>query len=90
MIWELTYINHIVEKDARFPRDMWDYLGFYETSPEATTSKEASSMSMQIAWPVPDEMGTLSLDGNTAIESTTRRKCSYWSLQFGARPATTL
>jgi uncharacterized protein (TIGR04255 family) len=61
-IWEVTYINHIVGQGARFPRDMWDYLGFYGTSPEATTSKEASSVTMQIAWPLPDEMGTLSLD----------------------------
>jgi uncharacterized protein (TIGR04255 family) len=61
-IWELTYINHIVGEDARFPQKMWDYLGFYGTHPEATTSKEASSMAMQIAWPIPDGMGTLLLD----------------------------
>src|ERR1039457_1021573 len=61
-IWELTYINHIVEKDARFPRDVWEYLGFYERSPEATTAMAASSMTIQLAWPLPATMGTLSLD----------------------------
>jgi uncharacterized protein (TIGR04255 family) len=61
-IWELTYINHIVEKDARFPKDVWEYLAFYERSPEATTAMAASAMTIQFAWPLPDQMGTLSLD----------------------------
>jgi uncharacterized protein (TIGR04255 family) len=61
-IWELTYINHIVEKDACFPRDVWEYLGFYETSPIATTAMAASAMAIQFVWPLPDQMGTPSLD----------------------------
>lgn len=61
-IWELTYINHIVDKDARFPRDVWEYLGFYERSPEATTAMVASGMTIQFIWPLADQLGTLSLD----------------------------
>jgi len=61
-VWELTYINHITENDARFPRDVWEYLGFYERSPQATTAMDASAMTIQFAWPLPDEVGTLSLD----------------------------
>jgi uncharacterized protein (TIGR04255 family) len=61
-IWELTYINHIVENDARFPRDVWDYLSFYERSPKASAATEAAAMSIQFAWPLPDQMGTLMFD----------------------------
>lgn len=61
-IWELTYINHIVHKDATFPRDVWEYLGFYERSPQATTPMAASAMTIQFAWPLANQMGTLSLD----------------------------
>jgi len=70
-VWELTYINHIVRPDARFPKDMWAYLAFYPETPQATTAKEASSVSMQIAWPLPDELGTLALDvkhGNRVVD----------------------
>ncbi len=61
-IFELTYINHIMAEGATFPRDVWDFLGFYERSPEATTAMEASGMMMQFTWPLPDGMGALSLD----------------------------
>jgi len=72
-VWELTYINHIVGRDAKFPRDMWSYLGFYGDSPQATTSQEASSVAMQIAWPLPDNLGTLVLDvkhGNRVLDQS--------------------
>jgi uncharacterized protein (TIGR04255 family) len=61
-IWELTYINHIADNGARFPQDVWEYLGFYEKSPQATTAMEASAMTIQFAWPLPDNIGILSLD----------------------------
>lgn len=61
-VWELTYINHIRGESARFPRDVWDYLSFYEKSPEAITTTEASSMKIQFAWPLANGQGTLSLD----------------------------
>lgn len=62
-IWELTYINHIMGSgDARFPRDVWDYLAFYEKSPSAVTPMPASSMAMQFSWPLAEGRGTLVLD----------------------------
>lgn len=61
-IFELTYINHILANGASFPRDVWDFLGFYGKSPEATTAMEASGMAMQFMWPLPKAMGNLTLD----------------------------
>jgi uncharacterized protein (TIGR04255 family) len=61
-VWELTYINHIMAPNAKFPRDMWDFLSFYERSPQATTPMDASSMMMQFGWPLPNDSGKLSLD----------------------------
>ena len=61
-LWELTYINHIRGAGSQFPRDVWDYLSFYEKSPEATTTTEASAMKIQFVWPLEDRQGTLSLD----------------------------
>jgi len=61
-IFELTYINHIMAEGAAFPRDVGDFLGFYEKSPEATTAMEASRMMMQFIWPLRSAMGTLALD----------------------------
>ena len=61
-VWELTYINHIRSTGARFPRDVWDYLSFYEKSPQAITTMAASFMKLQFAWPLANSQGTLSLD----------------------------
>src|SRR5579871_3640555 len=61
-VWELTYINHILDSQAHFPRDVWDYLNFYERSPQATTAMEAIGMTIQFSWPLTDNMGTLLLD----------------------------
>lgn len=61
-IWELTYINHITDSGAIFPRDVWEYLAFYEKSPEATTAMQASAMAIKFAWPLPQDRGSLMLD----------------------------
>jgi uncharacterized protein (TIGR04255 family) len=60
--FELTYINHITRPGAKFPRDVWDYLAFYERTPKAITATESSAIAMQFNWPLPAEMGTLILD----------------------------
>jgi uncharacterized protein (TIGR04255 family) len=59
---ELTYINHIMAEGASFPKDVWEFLAFYERSPEATTAMDASRMMMQFFWPLPNETGNLTLD----------------------------
>ncbi len=41
---------------------MWDFLAFYERTPNAVTAKETSAILMHFAWPLPIEMGTLTLD----------------------------
>ncbi len=61
-IWELTYINHILDEGAQFPRDVWEYLGFYEKSPEATPPTPATAMAIQFVWPLENESGLLTLD----------------------------
>jgi uncharacterized protein (TIGR04255 family) len=61
-VFELTYINHITRSGAKFPRDVWDFLAFYERTPKATTVQESSAISMHFAWPLPAEMGSLTLD----------------------------
>jgi len=61
-MYELTYINHIFDEGARFPRDIWDFLGFYEKSPSAITAMDASGMLMQFTWPLVGESGSLTLD----------------------------
>lgn len=61
-IFELTYINHITRNGAQFPRDVWDFLAFYERTPKAITAKESSAIVMHFSWPLPAEMGTLTLD----------------------------
>lgn len=55
--WELTYINHIMDEGAQFPRDVWEYLSFYERSPEAVTQMAASGIAIQFAWPLVDHLG---------------------------------
>jgi uncharacterized protein (TIGR04255 family) len=61
-VFELTYINHITREGAKFPRDVWEFLAFYEDTPRAVTAKDSSAMAMQFNWPLPSEMGTLTLD----------------------------
>jgi uncharacterized protein (TIGR04255 family) len=60
--FELTYINHIGRAGAKFPRDVWDFLAFYETTPKAVIAKESSAMAMHFGWPLPDEAGILTFD----------------------------
>ncbi len=61
-IFELTYINHIFDQGVSFPRDVWKYLGFYGTTPQATTARDATGLALQVIWPLPDSLGTLVLD----------------------------
>ena len=61
-IFELTYINHISSGGTKFPRDVWDYLAFYEQTPEAVLAKESSAMVMHFGWPLPDDAGVLTFD----------------------------
>jgi uncharacterized protein (TIGR04255 family) len=60
-VFELTYINHIMAEGATFPRDVWTYLDFYQQSPEAT-AKAASELMMHFGWPLPSDLGILTLD----------------------------
>ncbi len=60
--FELTYINHIIADGASFPRDVWNFLGFYERSPQATTAMEATGMQINFTWPLPGELGLLTMD----------------------------
>ena len=60
--YELTYVNHITEQGAEFPRDIWEFLGFYEKSPNAITAMDASGMAMQFIWPLEGKSGSLTLD----------------------------
>ena len=61
-IFELTYINHVMREGASFPKDVWEFLDFYQRNPEATTAKEASGLMIQFAWPLPNDLGRLTLD----------------------------
>jgi uncharacterized protein (TIGR04255 family) len=61
-IFELTYINHISDPGVSFPRDVWNYLAFYGTTPQATTARDATGLALQVTWPLPDHLGTLVLD----------------------------
>lgn len=60
--FELTYINHITKDGAKFPRDVWDFLAFYEQTPKAVVAKDSSAMAMHFGWPLPNEMGILTFD----------------------------
>jgi len=48
-IFELAYVNHITRDGAKFPRDVWDFLAIYESTPKATTAKESSTIAMHFA-----------------------------------------
>ncbi len=61
-VFELTYINHITAEGACFPRDVWNFLGFYERSPEVTTAMEATGMMMHFAWRLSEDRGVLTMD----------------------------
>jgi uncharacterized protein (TIGR04255 family) len=61
-VFELAYINHIMAAGASFPGDVWTYLDLYERSPEATTAKAASALMLHFEWPLPNQLGTLTLD----------------------------
>jgi uncharacterized protein (TIGR04255 family) len=72
-MFELTYINTIEADGAFFPRDTWDFLGFYEKSPSATAALDATGMAMQFIWPLEVENGTLVLDVKHGKRATTDR-----------------
>lgn len=61
-VLELTYINHISKSGTKFPRDVWDFLAFYERTPKAVIAKESSAMAMHFGWPLPNNMGALTFD----------------------------
>ena len=61
-MFELAYINHITKPGAKFPRDVWDFLAFYAQTPKALVAKESSAMAMHFEWPLPNEMGVLTVD----------------------------
>jgi len=61
-VFELTYVNHLGIDGNVFPRDLWNYLSFFSTTPRSTTQLESSSVAMQIVWPLPNEHGILILD----------------------------
>jgi uncharacterized protein (TIGR04255 family) len=60
--YELTYINHVNNDGARFPRDLWNFLSFYQSAPVANTVKENAHVAMQFGWSLPDGLGTLTFD----------------------------
>ena len=60
--FELSYVNHITKPGAKFPRDVWEFLAFYEQTPKAVLAKESSVMAMHFGWPLPKEMGILTFD----------------------------
>lgn len=60
--FELTYINHISGDGVKFPRDIWDYLAIYDTTPKAAEARDNSAVSMSFGWPLKAEMGSLSLN----------------------------
>jgi len=51
-----------MSEGASFPRDIWEFLEFYQGNPEATTAKEASGLMIHFEWPLPDDLGVLALD----------------------------
>jgi uncharacterized protein (TIGR04255 family) len=61
-VFELTYINHVFKPGSKFPRDVWEFLAFYERTPEAAVAKASSAMAMHFGWPLPGEMGALTFD----------------------------
>ena len=60
--FELTYINHIFADGASFPRDVWNFLGFYGRSPRARAAMEATSMQINFTWPLQRELGVLTME----------------------------
>lgn len=73
-IFELTYINHITREGAKFPRDIWEFLAFYEHTPEAITATGSTSIAMQLGWPLREEMGTLDLDLKHGLRADDERE----------------
>jgi uncharacterized protein (TIGR04255 family) len=61
-IFELTYINHIFDAGVSFPKDIWSYLAFYGSTPQATTARDATGLALQVVWPLPESLGSLILD----------------------------
>jgi uncharacterized protein (TIGR04255 family) len=61
-IFELTYINHIFDEGVSFPKDIWSFLAFYSSTPQATTARDATGLAFQVVWPLPENLGSLILD----------------------------
>jgi uncharacterized protein (TIGR04255 family) len=82
-IFELTYVNHVLTDGSQFPRDIWNFLAFYRQTPQANHAEESSSIAMQFLWPLPDDMGTLSLDVKHGVRTNDDR--AVLSIELNAR-----
>lgn len=60
--FELAYINHIFKEGAKFPRDVWEFLAFYDQTPRAVVANDSSALAMHFEWPLPNQWGVLTFD----------------------------
>jgi uncharacterized protein (TIGR04255 family) len=82
-IFELTYINHITRPGAKFPRDVWEFLAFYQQTPSVAVAKESSAMAMHFGWPLQQDMGILTFDLKHGMRATD--ESDVMLIEFNAR-----
>ena len=59
--YELTYFNTITGEDVQFPRDVWNFLSFYERNPAAVPPTPPSALNIRFVWPLESGEGRLFL-----------------------------
>jgi uncharacterized protein (TIGR04255 family) len=88
-IFELTYINHIVADGGEFPRNLWDFLAFNESSPKAIVESEEvnpSMAAMQYGWTLPKSQGHLTLDLKHGVRPSDDRQVLLLELTVRGKP----
>jgi len=60
-LYELTYVNHILEEKAAFPERMDRFLNFYRWEPGGTFLAQPQAFECLLAIPLPDKAGKLSI-----------------------------
>lgn len=82
-VYELTYINHIMEADSAFPRDVWKYLSFYNQNPLSDPAYEPSDIKMHFSWPLGEGTGSLLMEVKRGRRLSDERELLY--VEFTAR-----
>lgn len=86
-VYELQYVNHIHAPWAKFPRDIWRFLSFYEANPSARLTGENSATSLHFEWELEHQprVGTLLLDVKHGVRPSTEEQVLLVELSVRGR-----